>query len=167
MTKAFIPLFVMLFASAARAQTAVPYPMPGQPWHQPQVFVPSVTTAVTTSDSLLGHLHLANTSGSTVTITMTDGSTACGGGVCQFWPAITIAANTVYENDFGGMLCTGGVKWSAGTGSAVEGWIKGTYVQSAVAALSPPELDWLKKYAIAMKQFEPEPGTKPVNLFPR
>lgn len=128
--KRILSLTAILFAAAfsIRAQTATAYPVVGGGWHQAQVYVPNVTTAVTTADSLLGHLHLANVTGSTVVVTITDNSTNCNGAACQLWPAIPIAGNTVYENDFGGMLCTGGIKWSANTQNAVDGYMRGNYV---------------------------------------
>ncbi len=153
---------MLLMLLCAVAQTAVPYPPPGQPWHQPMVFVPTGSTAVTTSDSLLDHLHLSNITGSTVTITITDNSTTCGGSPCQAWPAITIAANTSYDNDFGGMFIKGGIKWSSGTGSAVEGWMKGTYTRNPVAFLTPARHGW-KVFAAAL-----HPKSKPVAaVFPQ
>ena len=123
-----------IMACTLSAQTAQPYPQVGQRWFQPLGFVPGTSTAMTTLDSQLAQLHLANTTGSTVTVTITDNSTACGGSVCQLWPAITIAANTVYENNFGGLIATGGVKWSATTASAVVGWMSGNYTQTIIAS---------------------------------
>jgi len=93
----------LLAALPAVGQTAVPYPMIGQPWQQPLGYVPPSSSAVTTSTAMVNFLYLANTSGSAVTVTLTDNSTACGGSACPFWPAVTMAG------------CTGG----AGVGCTV------------------------------------------------
>jgi hypothetical protein len=130
--------FLLAAISAARAQTATAYPVVGVAWHQPQVFVPNSTTVVTNQDSLIGHLHLANASASSVTVTLQDTSTNCNGGACQFWPAIPIAPNTSYDNDFGGMLCTGGIKWSASAANAVVGYIRGNYTLPILSELMVP-----------------------------
>lgn len=122
-----IALFVIACSLARPA--AAPYPTVGQPWYQALGWVPNSSTSVTTADSILNYLHLGNTSGSTVTVTITDSSTACGGSACQVWPAITIAANTVYDNNFNGIICKGGIKWTATTANAVAGFMRGTYVQ--------------------------------------
>lgn len=127
MSRSLAILAAFLLSSVCFAQTATPYPQPGQTWQQPLGLVPNSSTAITIADSLLGQLHLANKTGSAVTVTLTDNSTNCGGSACQFWPVISIAANTVYENNFGGLLCTGGVIWSSNTANAVVGWVKGTY----------------------------------------
>lgn len=134
MKRIALTIFV-LFSGAigARAQTAVAYPVVGLAWHQPETYVPNVNTAVTTQDSLVGHLHLANKTGSTVVVTLSDTSTNCNGAACQFWPAIPISGNTVYDNDFGGMLVTGGVQWSANTQNAVVGYLRGNYVLPILA----------------------------------
>lgn len=125
--QALLSIAILLCGAAARAQTAVAYPVVGVAWHQPQVFVPNTPTAITTQDSLAGHLHLANVTGSTVLVTITDNSTNCNGSACQPWPTIPIAGNTVYDTDFGGMLFTGGIKWSANTQNAVDGYLRGNY----------------------------------------
>ena len=86
-------------------------------------YVPSVSTAVTTSTVYLYSLHLANTTGSAVTVIVADRSTNCGGTVCQLWPTVSIAANTVYTADLGGIPANSGFTWIASTGSAVVGWV--------------------------------------------
>jgi len=128
---------LLLFCSLCFAQTATPYPQAGQAWQRTAAFLPNISTAITNADSLLGQLHLANKTGSTVTVTLTDNSTNCGGSACQLWPSISIAANTVYENNFGGLLCSGGVKWSSNTANAVVGWVKGTYILPLIASVRP------------------------------
>ncbi len=138
-TRTLIFLIAGVFVDHALGQTATNYPTVGELWHQPQVFVPASSTPITTSDSLLTHFHLANTSAGSISVTFTDNSTNCGGSPCQFWPAISLAANTVQEVDFGvgGILCTGGIKWSASSGSAVVGWAKGSYVRTQLAMSNP------------------------------
>ena len=131
-------LFAVLLSGVPLfAQTAVAPPTPGLPWEQLFGFVPASSTAVTTSDSLLSQLYLANITGSAVTVSITDISTACSSGPCSLWPAVTIAANTVYIVSFTREHAVGGIKWSASTGSAVVGYMSGTYTQAQIASAKP------------------------------
>lgn len=68
---------------------------------------------------------LSNTTGSTVTVTFTDGTTSCNGAACQPFAAVTLQPNAAYPIDFRGLIVTGGLFWQAGTANAVQGWIKG------------------------------------------
>jgi len=92
-------------------------------------YVPSGSTAVTTSTAYIYRLHLANTSGGAVTVILADRSTNCGGSVCQLWPTISIAPNTVYTADLGGIPANSGFTWIASTGSAVVGWVSYGYTR--------------------------------------
>lgn len=133
---------VLLLACLLPAQTAVSYPVVGPQWYTPTAFVPATSTSVTTATSLVNFLYLANTSGSSVTVTVTDASTACSGGACSFWPTISIAANTVYTASMSGLVAVGGVKWSASTGSAVVGYMTGNYTGSTIADALPRSQPW-------------------------
>ena len=113
------------------SQTAIPYPLNfSTQWQSLTGFLPNSSTAVTTADSYIDYLHLANITGSPVTVTITENSTNCSSGVCQWWPTISIPANTVYIQAMGGVYSPGGVKWSASNASAVVGWIRGKYAVS-------------------------------------
>lgn len=99
-------------------------------WQSPWVeatmqYVPSSTTNLFTSTTLVGRVHLANKSGGAVTVTLKDRSTNCGGAACEFWPAVSIAANTVYSYDLGSVRAVSGVQWSASAANAVVGSIQG------------------------------------------
>ena len=110
-------LILILLAAVANAAEVGP------------AYVPSGSTALTTSTAYLYKLHLANTSGSAVTVILADRSTNCGGSVCQLWPTISIAANTVYTADLGGIPANSGFTWIASTGSAVVGWVSYGYTR--------------------------------------
>jgi hypothetical protein len=118
-----------------KAASTPSIPTAGVAWHQRLTFVPNSTTVVTNQDSLIGHLHLTNSGSTTAHIVLTDNSTNCNGAGCQFWPTISIAPNTSYDVDFGGMLCTGGIKWSASAANAVVGYIRGFYTLPILARL--------------------------------
>lgn len=90
-------------------------------------FVPATATDVVARDVNVMRINLSNTTGSAVTVTITDKSTNCGGSACQIWPAITISANTVYMVDVGGEQFVGGIRWSASASNAVVGSIRYRY----------------------------------------
>ena len=162
----------LLPASPAFGQTAAPYPTIGQPWQQPLGYVPAFSTAVTTSTSMVGILVLANTSASAVTVTLTDNSTACSSSACPFWPAVNIAGCTggagvgctVYTASLGGLVATGGVKWSASTGSAVVGFMSGTYPANVIGEDRSLPLDGLFDWARPMPPAVP--AALPTSVFP-
>ena len=116
---------LFLLASMALAQTAVPNR--GQGWYTPLAYVPGTATNVVTATTFLDTAFLANTSGSSVTVTFLDKTTACGGAACHFWPAVTMAANSTYVVQFNGIVVTSGVQWSCSSSSAVVGQIRGAY----------------------------------------
>lgn len=70
---------------------------------------------------------LANISSSAVTVTITDGSTNCGGGHCTLFAPATIQANQVYTIPLNGVPANGGVIWTASAANAVHGSIRGRY----------------------------------------
>ena len=168
---ALVSSLSLLAPLPAPGQTAVPYPMIGQPWYQPLGYVPASSTAVTTSTAIVNLLYLANTSASPVTVTLTDNSTACGGSPCPFWPAVTIAGCTggagvgctVYIASLGGLVAAGGVKWSASTGNAVVGFMSGTYPTNLIGEDWPLPLDGLLSWA---QQWTPAPAALPIAVFP-
>jgi len=96
----------------------------GQHVVHPDGYAPNATTTLTASTIYLDSAHLANTTGSAVTCAFLDKTTNCNGSACQFWPTISIAANTVYEVSFGGIVVSG-VTWSCSTSNAVVAQLKG------------------------------------------
>ena len=70
---------------------------------------------------------LANVSASSVTVTITDGSTNCGGGPCTLFPPATIQSNQVYTIPLNGVPANGGVIWTASAANAVHASIRGRY----------------------------------------
>jgi hypothetical protein len=136
---AFRPLCAVLIlgacASLARPQTTGSWEVGSTP-------VPTSPTNIC-SDYLIGApacapsggtdtLHLlqatfvnTNTSGS-VTVTVTDGSTNCGGSACVLFSAAITGqtGGTTYNVPFNGTRANRGVFWSA-TGTGVHGWLKG------------------------------------------
>ena len=142
----FIILIISL-AGLALSQTASPYPIIGVQWYQPLGYVPSSTTAVTASTSILNYIWLNNTSGSAVTVTFTDASTVCSSGTCQIL-GISIAANSVISGPVGGLIAVNGVKWSASTGSAVVGYMTGNYIANLTAEVWPYRDDSLLVFGL-------------------
>ncbi len=70
---------------------------------------------------------LANVSASSVTVSITDGSTNCGGGPCTLFPPATIQSNQVYTIALNGVPANGGLIWSASAANAVHGSVRGRY----------------------------------------
>lgn len=64
-----------------------------------------------------------NTTGGALTITITDNSTNCSGGVCTLFSA-SIAANTTYTVNFSGLRANAGVLWNA-SNTGVTAWLAG------------------------------------------
>lgn len=127
-----------LFAGVGWGQTATSYPVLGSTWYSPVGFVPASSTAVVNTTVLVNTLYLANASGSSVTVTLVDQSTACSSGPCSFWPSVSIAANQVYTASLAGMVVVGGIKWSASSGSTVVGYLAGQYPANLTAQLVWP-----------------------------
>jgi hypothetical protein len=118
-------LIALLAVVCASAQTLTsPAPPRGNTWYTPMGYAPNATTTLTASTIYLDSAHLANTTGSAVTCAFLDKTTNCNGSACQFWPTISIAANTVYEVSFGGIVVSG-VTWSCSTSNAVVAQLKG------------------------------------------
>ncbi len=111
---------------------AVPQTPSTQVWHVGLTALPSSSTQAIAATSAshyiwIDRLMLSNTSASSVTVTITDQGTNCNGGPCQIFPAVTLAANTVYAVDLGGARSYGGISWSATTANVVHGWMAGRY----------------------------------------
>jgi len=83
-------------------------------------YVPSSNTTVTTAAVRVYTVFLANVTAGAVTVTIKDRTTNCNGAACQVWPAVSIAANTVYIADMKGVAMTG-IDWSASSGNSVVG----------------------------------------------
>ena len=99
----------------------------GRPWQYGMTALPSSPTQITTNSTSVDYLYLANTSGSSVTVTIVDGSTNCNGAACKVFPSVTIAANTVYAVPCYGVYATNGISWSANTANVIHAWIAGRY----------------------------------------
>jgi len=84
-------------------------------------FIPNSTTVIVAKDVKIGKIVLSNTTAGALTVTISDRSTSCNGGACQIWPAISIAANTVYTADLGGTFMQSGISWSASAANSVIG----------------------------------------------
>jgi hypothetical protein len=82
--------------------------------------VPVSAADVVVGDVYLQEISLANNSGSPVTVTITDKQ----GSPLAIIPAVSIAANTVYEMSFGLRYCPGGITWSASSGTVVTGYVR-------------------------------------------
>ena len=86
-------------------------------------YVPSTQTDVVTRTVRLNKLYLANVTGGAVTVLIKDRATNCNNANCQLWPTISIAANTVYTAEFGGLPAASGVSWQASAANSVVGYI--------------------------------------------
>lgn len=86
-------------------------------------YIPNSTSVVTTRDATLKKLILSNVTAGAITVTISDRSTRCNSAACQIWPAVSIAANTVYVVDLGnsGVYCESGFSWSASGANSVIG----------------------------------------------
>jgi hypothetical protein len=115
-----------LLAAPVFAQTPSAYPTTfSQVLEVGLITVPSSTTTVFSFTVRVDRMYFSNRTGSAVTVTVTDGSTNCtGSSACQLFPAVSIAANSTYAVDLGGVTAQLGVKWSASSANAVDGWIK-------------------------------------------
>jgi hypothetical protein len=71
----------------------------------------------------LDSLVIVNTTGSAVTVTITDVAATCSAAVCNLFVA-SIAANTTYTVDLRGERANQGFLWSA-SASGVNAWIAG------------------------------------------
>lgn len=114
-------LLLILFAMVLLSQTS--YPNPGQSQFV-QGTIPSSTATVVASTIRVMDITLCNKTGSSVTITIQDRSTDCGGAACNFLNAVSIAANTTYAIQLGAQVAPSGLQWSASAGSSVDAKIR-------------------------------------------
>lgn len=84
--------------------------------------VPTSSTAVTSTTTKVQVIFCANTTGGAVTLTITDNQ----GSPVTYYPAVSLPANSATLLHSGvGLTFTSGIKWSAGTVSAVYCQIEG------------------------------------------
>jgi len=120
------------------AQTAGRAPsITAQQWYVGTIALPGTATAVAIPNNantgtqptvvFVDHINMTNTSGSAVTVTVTDNSTNCNGGACVILSAFSVAANSVSTMHFNGAPMSGGIKWSASTANVVNASMIGRY----------------------------------------
>lgn len=136
MKKTLLALAACLAASAQSPSGYYPV-NPYISWYFGTAVVPSTATAVAVPKMPSGlaapktvfieQVVLANISSSSVTVTITDGSTNCNGGPCTLFPPATIQSNQVYTIPLNGVPANGGIVWSASSANAVHGSIRGRY----------------------------------------
>ncbi len=86
--------------------------------------VPNVATDLTTTDSVIFQITLANITAGAVTFTVKDKA----GSPKSLLEAVSIAANTSYVIAFPeGVWMTGGITWSASAANSLNAEIYGTY----------------------------------------
>ncbi len=132
-------LFALMACLAASAQSPSGY-FPTNPyisWYYGTAVVPNAATVVAIPKMPSGAsapktvfvemIVLANVSASSVTVTITDGSTNCGGGPCTLFPPATVQSNQAYTIPLNGAPANGGIIWSASAPNAVHGSIRGRY----------------------------------------
>lgn len=124
-----IPVVLLALWGGAIALAQYPWAFSNPPrtlWESGPAYVPTSTADVSTSTSSVDFITLSNVTGTAATVTITDASTNCASGVCPFLQAVSIAANTTYVLEMrGGRRFPSGVKWAAGTESAIVGYIRG------------------------------------------
>jgi hypothetical protein len=98
--------------------------------------VPSTLTSVpmptkpglgAVSTYYIDYLIVSNVSASATTITLSDNSTNCGGSACQILSSIPVQPGQMYVIPLYGVPAPGGVKWSSGTASALQAWVRGRF----------------------------------------
>lgn len=144
---------LIILAALAAAQSVTPFPIIGEKWEQKFSPIPGSPTAIVNVDVVVNVIQLANASGSSVTVSFVDQSTACSGGPCTIWPAVSMAANSVYIAVTNAHV-VGGLKWSASTSSAVIGYVNGSYTRSIVAEARPMRRR-LDRIAAALRRKHP------------
>lgn len=132
-------LLALVACPGLRAQSPSGY-FPTTPyisWYFGTAVVPNAATAVAVPKMPSGAaapktvfvemIVLANVSASSVTVSITDGSTNCSGGTCTLFPPATIQPNQVYTIPLNGAPANGGVIWSASAANAIHASIRGRY----------------------------------------
>ncbi len=82
-------------------------------------FVPNSLTTITTGDAYVFHISLSNTTGTATTCTIQDLQAT----PRAYFPTVSIAANTVYDDNPNGRYFQGGITWSCTAANAVIGEI--------------------------------------------
>ena len=95
-------------------------------WYVPLQPVATTAAQKISRSAFLDYAHFANTSASTITITLMDLGTNCSGSPCSFWPAITVLPNQVFTVNLNGLNSQGGLTWVA-SAAGVNGWLRGRY----------------------------------------
>jgi copper(I)-binding protein len=104
-----------IFTSQALPQREIP---------QGLTTMPSVAADVTTTDSWITQITLANKTAGAVTVTITDKATPAK----TLLGATSIGANTTYVVAFpDAVKMNGGINWVASSASAIDAEIKGYY----------------------------------------
>jgi hypothetical protein len=81
--------------------------------------LPNASTSLTATTTCVAYLLLNNTSGSAVTVTLQDQTTNCNSAACQILSSFSIPANSNLMMPMYGTKFTSGIKWNAGTATAV------------------------------------------------
>lgn len=83
--------------------------------------VPAVATDLSTTDTEIYQITVANTTGSACTFTLSDRQASAK----TILPAVSIAANTAYVLEWAeGLYMSNGVTWSTGTASCLTAGVK-------------------------------------------
>lgn len=95
----------------------------GKVYDSTMITLPTSETAVTAVTTSVQFIHCANTTGSAVTFTLKDNQ----GTPKTYFAAVSVAANSVLTVHYGpiGLPMSGGIRWAAGTGSALNCQIVG------------------------------------------
>lgn len=126
----FALLFLLLLILVSLALGFQAYAPRNQAWLSSSSgvsVIPNTSTAVPNAGAGVVELDkgwFSNSTGSTVTLSIGDGTTNCNGAACQVFPAVSVAANSVVSVDFG-RLPVSGVTWSASAANSLQGYIKG------------------------------------------
>lgn len=81
--------------------------------------LPSASTSLTATTTCVAYIILNNTTGSAVTVTVQDQTTACNSAPCQVLSAFSIPANSNLMLTMQGSKFASGIKWNAGSANAI------------------------------------------------
>lgn len=85
--------------------------------------IPAVAADIAEQDAILWQIHISNTTGGALTVTLLDKQAT----PRYILPAVSIAANTSYVISWPeGLFCDGGINWVA-SGVGLQASIVGTY----------------------------------------
>jgi hypothetical protein len=88
-------------------------------------YLPTSSTAVTSTTTCVAIVILTNTSSSAQTITMTDGSTSCNSAACPLLSSFSLPGNSNLLLPLYGLKMTSGIKWNTGSSNTVMGDVIG------------------------------------------